>query len=114
MIVSAVRGTQTQLLALLKADVTGKNNYIYWSIAILGIGAVGYIKELKPFATALLVLVVVVLFLDSKGVFTQFVSAINSTQSASSTTPANAATATQPNTGLGLGNLFTSLANPPM
>lgn len=85
MIISAVKGTQTQLLALLKADVTGKNNFIYWMLAILVIGSVGYIKELKPLAVALMVLVVIVLFLDSQGVFTQFVSAINSTQTASTT-----------------------------
>lgn len=89
MIISAVKGTQNNLLGLLKADVTGKNNFIYWTLAILGIGAIGYVKELKPLATAMLVLVVIVLFLDSKGVFTQFVSAINSTQSASATGSTN-------------------------
>lgn len=87
MIISAVKGTQNDLLTLLKADVTGKNNFVYWMLAILGIGAVGYVRELKPLATSLLVLVVIVLFLDSKGVFTEFVSAINSTQTAQ---PANA------------------------
>ena len=85
MIISAVKGTQSQLLGLLKADVTGKNNFIYWTLAILGIGSIGYVKELKPIATAMLVLVVIVLFLDSKGVFTNFVSAINGTQSAQPT-----------------------------
>lgn len=104
MIISAVKGTQGTLLQLLKSDVTGKNNFIYWMLAILGIGAFGYVKELKPLATAMLVLVVVVLFLDSKGVFAQFSAAIGQTQNQTSTP----ATATNSNTlGSPLANLET-------
>jgi hypothetical protein len=80
MIVSSVKGTNQQLVKLLKSDFTGKGNFIYWSLAILAIGAVGYIQELKPVSRAFLVLVVIVLFLENKGVFTEFSQAIATTQ----------------------------------
>lgn len=82
MVVSAVRGTNQQLVGLLKADFTGKGNFIYWLVSILAIGAVGYIPDLKPVSRAFLVLVVIVLLLKNGGVFTQFLSAINGTQTA--------------------------------
>jgi hypothetical protein len=81
MVVSAARNTQTQLIGLLKSDFTGKGNFIYWLISILAIGAVGYIPDLKPVSRAFLVLVVIVLILKNGGVFTQFLQAINGTQS---------------------------------
>lgn len=87
MIVSAVRGTQDDLVALLKADFTGKGNFIYWLISILLIGAIGYIPSLRPVSRAFLVLVVIVLFLKNGGVFTQFTNAIAQTQTSTNTTP---------------------------
>jgi hypothetical protein len=80
MVISAVRGTQATLLSLLKGDFTGKNNFVYWLISILIIGALGYIQELRPVSRAFLILVVIVLFLDNKGVFAQFNQAIGTTQ----------------------------------
>lgn len=50
--------------------------------AILIIGALGYIKEIAPLSRAFLVLVVVVLFLKSGGVFQQFTAALSQTQQA--------------------------------
>jgi len=82
MIVSAARGTNNDLVALLKADFTGQNNFLYWLVSILIIGAVGYIPDLKPVSRAFLVLVVIVLFLENGGVFTQFTAALKGTQSA--------------------------------
>lgn len=85
-VVSAVRGTNADLVSLLKADFTGKDNYIYWLLSILLIGAVGYIPGLKPVSRAFLVLVVVVLFIkkgtnaQNGGVFQKFLSAIGQTQ----------------------------------
>lgn len=83
--IAAVRGTNDDLLALLKADVTGKNNFIYWMVAILIVGALGYIPAIKPLSRAFLVLVVVVLFLKSGGVFQQFTSALSTTQTVNKT-----------------------------
>jgi hypothetical protein len=96
MIVSATRGTNQQLLTLLKSDFTGKNNFIYWMLSILLIGAVGYIPDLKPVSRAFLVLVVIVLILKNGGVFTEFSKAIGTTQTANTTaTTGTASTLTQ-------------------
>lgn len=78
--VSAARNTHTQLLTLLKSDFTGKGNFIYWMLSILLIGAIGYIPDLKPVSRAFLVLVIIVLFLQNRGVFAQFSQAIGTTQ----------------------------------
>jgi len=69
----AVRNTQDELFRLVKGDFTGPNNYAYWVLAILIIGAVGYIPRLKPISTAFLILVVLVLILKKgTGFFDSF------------------------------------------
>jgi hypothetical protein len=84
LLVAGVRGTQNTLFALVKGDFTGTDNFIYWLLAILIIGAIGYIPKLKPISTGFLVLVIVVLFLSKGGFFAQFTSAIGTTGAASS------------------------------
>ncbi len=71
------------LFALVHGDFTGTDNFIYWFLAILIIGAIGYIPKLKPISTGLMVLVIVVLFLKKGstggtggGFFQQFTSAV--------------------------------------
>lgn len=84
LLTSGVRGTSNNLLTLLKGDLTGSNNFIYWIISILVIGALGYIKDLQSFSRALLVLVIVVLVLNEDkqngtgGFFTNFQNAVSS------------------------------------
>lgn len=69
--------TDAGLATLLKHDFTGQNNYIYWVVSILIIGAIGYIKPLQPVSRAFMLLVIIVLFLSNKGVFAQFNSALS-------------------------------------
>lgn len=64
--------SQAGLLTLLHDDLTGKNNFAYWILAILLVGAIGYIRPLQPVSRAFLVLVVIVLVLSNQGVFEQF------------------------------------------
>ncbi len=78
------------LFSLVHGDLTGPDNFAYWFIAIILIGAIGYIPKLKPLSTAFLVLVVVVLFLKKGntsgvggGFFQQFTAGIGVTDSAS-------------------------------
>jgi hypothetical protein len=84
LLVSGVRGTASNLLTLVTGDLTGSNNFIYWILSILIIGAIGYVQDFRAFSRALLVLVLVVLVLaedkssGNGGFFTQFQSAINS------------------------------------
>ncbi len=74
------------LFALVHGDLTGPDNFAYWFIAIVLIGALGYVPKLKPLSTAFLALVVVVLFLNKGsasgiggGFFKQFTAGIGVT-----------------------------------
>jgi len=97
LVVAAVRNTQGDLITLLIGDFTGPNNFIYWIVALLIIGAVGYVPKLKPVSDGFLVIVILALFLskgrpDSKtgGFFKQFTDALGTTTKA----PATGATGT--------------------
>jgi hypothetical protein len=72
LLVSGVRGSHKQLADLLKDDFTGRQNFLVWIVAILGIGAVGYVPSLQPVSRSFLVLVLLVLFINNRGFFTQF------------------------------------------
>lgn len=66
LLISAARGTTdgpTGLFALVKGDFTGPASFVYWMVAILVIGSIGYIPKVKPISTAFLGLLIVVLFL---------------------------------------------------
>jgi hypothetical protein len=95
MLISAAKGTTTQgpnggpgLFTLLQSDFTGSDNFLYWFLVILVIGAIGYVPKLKPFSVAFLALVVIVLFLSKGnpsgvggGFFVQLANALGTTQS---------------------------------
>ena len=94
LIVAAVRNTHSQLFALIKGDFVGPNNYIYWLVTILIIGAIGYVPRLKPISDGFLILVILVLFLTKgKGFFDQFQRQISSTDSATVRTGSGITTA---------------------
>ncbi len=82
LLIAAIRNTQQDLFFLLAKDFTGKDNFIYWFVSILIIGAIGYIPKLKPVSDGFLILVILVLFLrKGTGFFDMFQSQIGSTQS---------------------------------
>lgn len=76
LVVSSVRNTVTQgdpnLVGMLKSDFTGQNNFSYWLISILIIGALGYIPAFRSLSRAFLALVVIVLLISHGGFFSQF------------------------------------------
>jgi hypothetical protein len=82
-LIAGVRGTSDELSDLLKGDVTGENNFIYWILAIGILGALGYVDTLRPFSRALLALVLVVLVITTGkkqgggGLFAKFTQAVN-------------------------------------
>ena len=91
-VVAAVRGQSKQLLSLVKADLTGKDNYLYWAVSILIIGALGYVDELRPLSRAFLILVLVVLVLSNGGffkLFNQSLSVISQNGGATTSTSTN-------------------------
>jgi hypothetical protein len=82
LLVAAIRDTQQQLFYLVAGDFTGKNNFIYWFLSIVIIGAVGYIPRMKPISDGFLILVILTLFLKKGAFFDQFQAAIGTTQAA--------------------------------
>lgn len=74
--VAGVRNTQGALFGLIGGDFTGPRSFIWWSLSIVGIGAVGYVPSTRGLANAMLALILIVLVLANKGVFAQFTAAI--------------------------------------
>jgi|SRR6185295_6286470 len=78
-ITAGIRGTDEDLINLVKGDFEnkdGQRGFISWITAILIIGALGYIEPIKPISRAFLVLVVIVLFLTRGGFFDKFIKGI--------------------------------------
>lgn len=93
LLIAAVRGPSCgqipchQLLFYLIAkDFTGPNNFIFWLVSILIIGALGYIPRLKPLSDGFLLLVLIGLLVRKNGQGQSFIKAfeaqIGSTQTA--------------------------------
>jgi hypothetical protein len=71
-VIAGVRNTVSGdkgLIALLKSDFTGNDNFLFWMLSILVIGAIGYSKDLQPLSRTFMALVVIVLLLSNGGVF---------------------------------------------
>lgn len=68
LLVSAIRGTQGTLFSLLSQDIKG---YLKWAAAIVAVGLLGYIPDFEGPARALLALVLIVIVLANKGLFTK-------------------------------------------
>jgi hypothetical protein len=104
LLVAAVRWNSggNQVWTLLQSDLQGKSvatgkqsgSFFAWAAAIILIGAVGYVDELKPVANTMLALVIVVLLLSNNGFFAQLQKDITTKPSATNTT-ASTAGATQ-------------------
>lgn len=104
LLIAAVRNTQQQLFYLLASDFTGKDNFIFWFISILIIGAVGYIPKLKPVSDGFLILVILTLFLKrGTGFFDMFQAQIGSTQTARPVVSSGNSTSLVPDSGFGVG-----------
>lgn len=105
-LISAVKNTQGDLVGLIKKDFSnsdGQPSFIYWLVAILVIGAVGYIPKIKPLSVAFLGLLVLVMFLAkgdpskaSGGFFEKFTQAINTSATAAAPAAAPASTVIGP------------------
>ncbi len=89
LLIAGVRNSQGQLYLLLRNDFSGPGNFIYWMLAILIIGAIGYVPKLKPVSDGFLILVILVLFLakgnpkaPGGGFFSQFLKQVQTTDRA--------------------------------
>jgi hypothetical protein len=82
LLVAAVRNTQQNLYYLVQGDFSGPNNFIYWVVSILIVGAVGYIPKAKPASDGFLILILLVLFLKKdSGFFDAFQRQLATSQS---------------------------------
>jgi hypothetical protein len=96
LVLVGLNGDPAKLYTLLASDFKGPNSFIYWLSAILILGALGYIKGLENLSKLFLILVLIVLFLDNGGFFSQFQAYLKATQnpapSSSSSQPTGSAT----------------------
>jgi hypothetical protein len=69
----------------ISADVTGSTGFLIWVVALLVIGAFGYVPVLRGPSRWFLVLVLVVIVLGNKGFFQQFTQALGVADQSGST-----------------------------
>jgi len=66
LVIVAIRGTEGDLFTLLTGDAAG---WFKWAAAIVAVGALGYIPKLEAPSRVLLALVLIVIVLVNKGLF---------------------------------------------
>lgn len=77
MVLSGVNGCYAALGSQLKTDFTGSQNFVIWVLAIMAVGAIGYVKDLREFSHYFLALIILAMVLSNKGFFANFSQAIN-------------------------------------
>lgn len=82
LIITGLKGDPAELFALMANDFTGENNFTYWLIAMLVLGSLGYVSQLRQLSRLFVGLVVIVLLLDNKGFFAQLQAFIDSSKTA--------------------------------
>lgn len=91
LLTTGVRNTQGEFFDLVKSDFAGngtiQNSFLAWLLAIGIIGGLGYYKPLKPLSDGFLLLIIVVLFLSNKGVFSQLESQLGIGNQVSASNP---------------------------
>jgi predicted lipid-binding transport protein (Tim44 family) len=90
LLIATVRNTQGDLGIALAADVPP---FLKWAVALLAVGAIGWVPKMQPISRMLLALVIVVLVLKNyQQLFAGFTSLSKTTPQASTaaTTPAQA------------------------
>lgn len=85
LIASSLQNTQNELAGLLRRDLLGSQGFLLWLIAVMALGAVGYIPGLQRTSRNLILLLLVVIVLRNGGVFANFQAAL---QGASQAGPA--------------------------
>lgn len=76
MIVTGAKDTFDQMGAQLQKDFTGEQNFTTWLVAIFGVGAVGYVKELEPISRLFMGLIIITMVIRNGGFFDKFQQAL--------------------------------------
>lgn len=79
LVLSGIVGNPSDFFQLVFNDFEGsgsgstvQHGYIYWVIAIIVLGLLGYVESLKGLSRTFVALVIVVLLLHNQGFFSQF------------------------------------------
>jgi hypothetical protein len=77
LVVASVRDKQGDLVNLVQGDLLGEGGFLQWFVALVLLGAIGFIPRLKPFSVALMALVLIAIFLrKGTGFFDQLQKAV--------------------------------------
>lgn len=108
LIVSAIRNTQTQLATELETDLPG---FGAWALAIIGVGALGWVPGMRVISRWLLALVIVVLVVKNySALFAGFAHTAAPQPTQGAITPAAAYAANPDNPQLAAGDVGTATA----
>lgn len=78
MVIASARGTQGQLATQLAKDFSGSSGFLTWITALLMLGLLGYVPQLKRFSDGLIFLVLLSFLLSNTGVWSQLSNASTS------------------------------------
>lgn len=78
LLLTGVKGDPAKLYAALENDFSGPGNFVYWTAAMVVLGALGYIRSLQSLSRLFMGLILIVLLLDNRGFFAQLQGFINS------------------------------------
>lgn len=67
LVVVAVRDNQDAFYSQLGKDFTGQNSFTNWGIAVLGVGALGYYKPIKPIVDPFILLMIIGFLISNAG-----------------------------------------------
>lgn len=91
LVIVGAQGTHREFFRLLLSDFSGTGNFVYWVVAIVVIGSLGFVRTIRPVSDAFLVLVLLVFVISNRGFFAQFNRQIGA---ATATVPSNTNAAT--------------------
>jgi hypothetical protein len=78
LVIAAIEGTEQALGAQLKKDFSGQGSFLLWAAAIVAVGSIGYVPELKKFSDTFLVLLLVSLLFSNPAALGNIASEIQS------------------------------------
>lgn len=69
-LIAALRNKQGDLLTLIEGEfkgTSGGTNFAVWALALLLVGGIGYVRQLKPISNGLLALLFIGIVLSNQG-----------------------------------------------
>lgn len=76
LIVTGARNTYAQFGAQVVTDATGPRGFLVWMVALVALGLLGYIRDLREFSHYFMALILLAMILSNRGFFQQFSEAL--------------------------------------